>query len=166
MSIIPDDAPESPVEQKVIYEGYLISILLKGAVSLAETVLGIALLFISPSLFLSFTQWITAFIPAGGLIGAHLTSELASYTSATSHFLALYLLIRGAIKLVIIIALLKNKIWGYPALLVVMTGFLAYQFYQIATAGSLLVVGITLFDFVVMYFVWREWRIVRARANA
>jgi uncharacterized membrane protein len=44
--------------------------------------------------------------------------------------------------------------------LLVLAAFLVYQAYQIATTHSLIVIGITLFDLIVMYFIWREWRIV------
>ncbi|MDB5237401.1 MAG: hypothetical protein JWL88_503 [Parcubacteria group bacterium] len=163
MAMTPNQQLESPKEQKVIYEGYLISIILKGLISLNETITGIALLFIPASLFLAFTEWVSNYVPTSGFVGSHIAAELQSFTTGTSHFLAFYLLSRGAIKLIIIIALLMKKLWAYPALLIVMTGFLIYQAYQIATTGSLIVVGITLLDLVVMYFVWREWRIVRAR---
>lgn len=166
MTASENELRESPAEQKLIYEGYLVSIILKGLISLDETVTGIALLFIPPALFLAFTEWVADHIPTGGFIGAHLVAQIESYTSATSHFLAFYLFSRGIIKLVIIIALLRNKLWAYPALLLVMLGFLLYQFYQIATSGSILVIGITVLDIVVMYFVWREWRIVREKIAA
>ncbi|HEV7121392.1 MAG TPA: DUF2127 domain-containing protein [Candidatus Paceibacterota bacterium] len=155
---------ESPGEQKLIYEGYLVSIILKGLISLNETVTGIALLFIPPSIFLAFTDWVADIVPTSGFIGAHLAEQLNGYTASTSHFLALYLFSRGIVKLVLIIALLRNKLWAYPSLLLVMAGFLLYQFYQIAASGSILVIGITVLDIIVMYFVWREWRIVRERA--
>lgn len=154
---------ETQGEQKFIYEGFLVSIVLKGIISLNEVVTGIALLFIPPALFLTFTDWIADHIPTGGFIGAHLAAQMESYTSGTSHYLALYLLSRGIVKLVLIFALLMNKLWAYPSLLLVMLGFLLYQLYQIATSGSILVIGITVLDLIVMYFVWREWRIVRER---
>lgn len=163
METIEPTLQESPGEQKLIYEGYLISIILKGLISLNETISGVALLFIPPALFLAFVNWVASYVPTSGFIGAHLVAQLNSYTEGTSLYLALYLFSRGIVKLVIIIALLRNKLWAYPALLLVMFAFLLYQFYQIATSGSILVIGITVMDIVVMYFVWREWRIVRER---
>ncbi len=75
-------------EKKLVYEGFLASILFKGIVSLNETVSGIALLFIPPAWFLSFTLWVAQFIPTSTFIGAHLAAQLQSYTLGTSHFLA------------------------------------------------------------------------------
>jgi uncharacterized membrane protein len=92
--------------------------------------------------------------------------EVAKYTTGTVTFVALYLISRGLIKAFLIGALLKNKLWAYPWSLVVLALFVVYQLYQILTAHSLIVIAITLFDLVVMYFIYREWRIVKEHGGA
>lgn len=156
---------ETPAEEKQIYEFFLVSVLLKGFISVMEVVAGVAILFIPTELFLSVTTSVVQTMPPVApftFISEHLLAEVAKYTSATAVFLSVYLLSRGLVKTGLIWALLKNKLWAYPVSLVILAGFVAYQFYQIATGHSLLVIGITLFDLVVMYFIWREYRIVRA----
>ncbi|KND50391.1 MAG: hypothetical protein AB202_01905 [Parcubacteria bacterium C7867-007] len=151
---------ETPAEEKQIYEFFLISVLLKGAISVAEVIVGIIILIIPVSLFLSLlTMLIDATAPFP-FIHEHLVEEAGAYGAGTAVFLAVYLLSRGLIKSVLIGALLKNWLWAYPASLIVLSLFLVYQFYQIATQGSLAVIAITIFDIVVMYFIWREWRVV------
>jgi Predicted membrane protein len=157
---------ETPAEQKQIYEFFLASVLLKGAISVAEVVVGIIVLFVPTALFLSVVTGIVHLIPAQppfGFFSEHLLEEVARYTSGTALFLSIYLLSRGLVKAFLIWALLLNKLWAYPSSLIILAGFLAYQVYQIFSGHSLLVIGITVFDIIVMYFIWREWRIVRAR---
>lgn len=150
---------ESPREEKNIYEFFLLSVLAKGAISVIEVVSGIALFFIPPALIVSGTLFFLHFLPVNHLSVA-LMAEVAKYTTGTVVFVALYLLSRGLIKVFLIGALLKNLTWAYPVSLIVLGLFLVYQLYQIVTTHSFIVIGITLFDLVVMYFIWREWRIV------
>lgn len=146
----------------MVYEFFLWSVLLKGAISVAEVVVGIALFFIPPQSIVSLAIWFLNYVPLASLQQS-LMIEVAHYTTGAVTFVALYLLSRGLIKAALIGALLRNILWAYPASLIVLTFFLVYQAYQIITDHSLLIIGITLFDLVVMYFIYREWHIVRRR---
>lgn len=143
----------------MVYEFFLWSVLVKGAISLAEVIGGIVVLFIPPTTIVQAALFVLNYLPLSHLQNA-LMQEVATYTSGAVLFVALYLLSRGLIKVFLIWSLLKNRLWAYPASLVVLGLFLIYQMYQIATLHSLIVTGITLFDIVVMYFIYREWRIV------
>lgn len=146
-------------EDKVVYQVFFWSILVKGAISLAELVVGTALLFIPSTLIISWTLVILQYIPVSTLQNS-LMQEVATYTSGTVAFVALYLLSRGLIKVFLIVGLLRNKLWAYPASLVVLALLVVYQLYQLSSSYSLIVIAITVFDLFVMYFIWREWRIV------
>ena len=151
---------ETQLEKKVIYEGFLISVLLKGAISVAEVAGGIALFFIPPATIVSMGAFLLNYVPVASLQGVLLT-EIAKYTAGTVVFVALYLISRGLIKTFLVVALLRNMLWAYPASLIVLGLFVLYQLYQLAGDHSLLILGVTLFDLVVMYFIYREWRIVK-----
>lgn len=152
---------ESRQEERLIYDGFLISVLLKGAISLAEVISGIALFFIAPATIVGLGMLALNYLPVASL-QAVMLSEIAKYTAGTVTFVALYFISRGAIKIVLIAALLRNMLWAYPASLFLLGLFVLYQFYQLVVDHSLLILGITLFDLVVMYFIYREWQIVRA----
>lgn len=146
-----------------------ISIFIKGFISAAEIVLGVLAFFIPVSLV---TDLLTHYAQGelsedpNDFIGTHLI-QLANQFSVTSGtFIAFYLLSRGAIKLALIIALYKNQLWAYPSSLLVLGAFVAYQIYQILLSHSMIVILLTLFDLVVMYFIWREYKIVKAHARA
>lgn len=150
---------ETLEDEKMVYELFFWSILAKGAISLAELVVGIALLFIPSAFIISWTLFILQYIPVASLQNS-LMQEVAAYTSGTVAFVAFYLLSRGLIKVFLIVGLLKNKKWAYPASLVVLALLILYQLYQLAQAYSLILIFVTVFDLFVMYFIWREWKIV------
>ena len=85
----------------------------------------------------------------------------AVVSPATALFVAIYLLTRGLIKVGLVWGLLQGKLMAYPLSLGVLLLLVFYQIYQLLTPPfSLTVFGITVFDLFVMYFVYREWKIV------
>lgn len=156
-------------EERSIYELFRFSVILKGLISVAEVIAGIAFLFITPSLVQALAALLTHAELASepyDFIASHIIATAEQYTSYTSKFLSVYLLSRGLVKSFLIWALLRNKLWAYPASLIVLSLFVLYQLYQIITEYSWIVVGITLFDLVVMYFIWREYKIVESHLKA
>lgn len=151
-------------EEKRISLYFHISILIKGAISLAEIAAGIVVLFVPVTFFtnlvIGLAQSELAQEP-GDFIATHLTHVAQDFALTSSAFIAIYLLSRGLVKVVLIAALLKNKLWAYPASLVVLGLFVLYQIYQITTGFSWLLVALTIFDFIVMYFIWREYQILK-----
>lgn len=142
-----------------------ISIIGKGIVSAAEIVAGVVAFFIPVSTIADLVGgWARGELgeDPGDFIATqldHLAHQLA-FTSST--FIALYLLSRGLVKFVLIIAMLRNQLWAYPWSLAVIGAFVLYQIYQIVTAYSVAIVLLTLFDFVVMYFIWREYQVLKS----
>jgi uncharacterized membrane protein len=151
------------IEEKQIRTYFLVSIFLKGAISFVECVAGVAAFFVPLPEFFHTVLAIVASIlgpSLGALVIPHLAKIVQDITSMSVGFIGLYLLSRGLIKLVLIIAMLKNELRAYPLSLLVIGGFVLYQCYQIATHGSLGVVVLTVFDLIVMYFIWREYKIL------
>lgn len=159
------DRVETPKEEHAVYEFFFWSVLLKGFISLIEVVSGIAIFFIPPSRIVLLGVFLLNYLPVRTIQGI-LLSEIAKYTTGAVTFVALYLLSRGLIKVFLIWSLIKNQRWAYPASLVVLGGFVLYQGYQIYADRSLIVGAVTAFDLVVMYFIWREWRIVTRHHGA
>jgi uncharacterized membrane protein len=73
-------------------------------------------------------------------------------------FGAIYLLLHGAVKVVLVIALLLNKLWAYPWMIIVLLIFIGYQLYRIALQPSVGMVALTIFDAVIVALTWREYR--------
>ncbi len=154
---------ESPEVEHTVYELFKWSLILKGTISVAEVAAGIALLFIPPSwIALGVESVLTTLAPYTHLSPVqHIVDELLHYSDGAVMFAAIFLLSRGLIKCFLIWALLKGIVWAYPYSLAVMSLFVIYQIYEYTTTHSITFLAITAFDLVVMYFVWREWRIVK-----
>ena len=84
------------------------------------------------------------------------------FSVATQHFYAFYLLSHGVVKLLLVAGLLRDKLWAYPASPVAMTLFIAYQLYRYSYTHGIGLLALTVFDLVVIWLVWHEWR-ARAR---
>ena len=64
-------------------------------------------------------------------------------------------------KLLLVVDLLRDKLWSYPASLIVFGLFIVYQLYRYSyTHGAGLIV-LSVFDIVVMGLIWHEYRLVR-----
>jgi uncharacterized membrane protein len=70
------------------------------------------------------------------------------------------------VKVVLVVALLKNKRWAYPWMISVLLAFIAYQLYQIAVSPTAGLVALTLFDACVVFLTWHEYRQQRVRLRA
>jgi uncharacterized membrane protein len=81
---------ESPAEEKTIYEGFLISLLIKGLISLNEVISGLILLFIPLPLLIRLTDSAIQLLPNTQpfiFIATHITSNLQEITSGILIFL-------------------------------------------------------------------------------
>ena len=144
-----------------------IGIIAKGLNGLAELVGGLLLLFVTPSGI----HHVIALLTQGELsedphdvIAHYLLHTANGLTGSAVLFGAIYLLTHGAVKVVLVIALLLNKIWAYPCLIVVLLIFIGYQLYRIALHPTAGMIALTIFDAVIVTLTWREYR--RLRQNA
>jgi uncharacterized membrane protein len=151
-------------QEREIYLLFKGSLFLKGAISFFEIVFGTVALFIPVSAITTFAGFITQDEineDPGNFLANHILSAAHLITTLGTVYIGLYLISRGLLKLGLIIALFKNKLWAYPWSLAVLGTFMIFQIYEIIKAHSLAVIIITLFDCVVMYSIWKEWHIVK-----
>jgi len=143
-----------------------ISIILKGLDGALELVGGLLLLAVSPvtinHLIARVTQHELSEDP-NDVITTRLLHFGAGLTGSSVRFAAAYLLVHGVIKVVLVVALLRNKLWAYPWLILFLIIFIYYQLYRITLQPSAWLVGLTIFDAFVVWLTWREWRKQRAR---
>jgi uncharacterized membrane protein len=78
-------------------------------------------------------------------------------------FGAVYLLAHGIVKIVLVIALLRNRLWAYPWMIAVLLAFIAYQVYRIVTSPTAGMIALTIFDLVVTVLTVIEYRRQRTR---
>ena len=86
----------------------------------------------------------------------HTASHL---TSSSTLYGAVYLLIHGAAKIVLVALVLRGKLWAYPLLIGLLLAFIAYQLYQIiAIRFSVGLTALTVFDAFLAWLTWREYQ--------
>jgi len=69
-----------------------------------------------------------------------------------------YLLLHGLIKIVLVAALLRNKVWAYPWMIAFLLIFIGYQLYRIVLEPTFGLSALTIFDAFIVWLTWREWR--------
>ena len=138
--------------------------LLKGVHAVVECVGGIALALIGTSTIADLANAITQeelIEDPNDFVATRLLALAQNFSVETKHFYAFYLLSHGVVKLLLVIGLLRSKLWSYPASLIVLGIFIVYQLYRFSyTHGAGLIV-LTLFDIVVMGLIWHEYNLVR-----
>jgi uncharacterized membrane protein len=106
---------------------FQIGIIAKGLNGLAELVGGLMLLFQTPGgirhLAIVLTQGELSEDPHD-FVARYLLHTANGLTGSAVFFGAIYLLLHGAVKVVLVTALLLNKLWAYPCMIVVLLIFI------------------------------------------
>src|SRR5215207_7879206 len=84
------------------------------------------------------------------LIATRILHSADGVTGGAVRFGAIYLLAHGAVKIVLVIALLLDKFWAYPWMIGFLTLFIGYQLYRIALHPSAGLIALTIFDALVL----------------
>jgi len=147
---------------------FRITVALKGLDGLLEIVGGLVLLFVSPASINDLVRWATAHELAQDphdFIARHLLHSASQLSTASTVYGAVYLLAHGVAKVVLVVLVLRNKLWAYPWMIALLGVFIAYQIYRLTYRVSLGFVVLTLFDAVVAWLTWREYQSRRALAT-
>ncbi|WP_111429331.1 DUF2127 domain-containing protein [Rhodobacteraceae bacterium DSL-40] len=147
-----------------IHQVFRVSVILKGLHALIEIAGGLLFYFVSTQQILALVNRLTReelVEDPRDFVATHLLAAAQGLTGATESFYAWYLVSHGLIKVVLVVGLLREKLVAYPASLVAMAGFIAYQLYRYSYTHSLGLILLTIFDLVVMVLIWHEWRLLR-----
>jgi uncharacterized membrane protein len=140
---------------------FRLSVLIKGLDGLLETLGGILLLVIPLQGLSDAAQWAAAWAVVqdpDGMLATSLLGITTNLTAVTAVLAALYLLAHGVVKLFLVWAVLKDKLWAFPLMIVFLLGFVGYQSYEIGRHLSWGLVALTAFDLVVIVLTLVEFR--------
>ncbi len=147
-----------------IHQAFELSVILKGIHAAIECIGGIALALTSTSTVAHFVDLLTQdelVEDPNDFVATHLLAWAQDFSVGTRNFYAFYLLSHGVVKLLLVVGLLKGRLWSYPASLVVLGLFIVYQAYRFSyTHGAGLIV-LSVFDLIVMGLIWHEYSLVR-----
>lgn len=153
------------MDKDFLHRLFRISILLKGLDGLLELV-GAAIIFTVSS------QWITRLAqilfrhelgqdPTDFLAG-FLIQSFTNLSVSTQQFVAVYLFVHGAVKVGLVVGLWKNKLWAYPVAGVILSIFIIYQSVRFFHTHSVVLLGLTLFDILIVVLLRFEYRRLNA----
>ncbi|MGV8838965.1 MAG: DUF2127 domain-containing protein [Bauldia sp.] len=152
------------ITERRVHQIFEVTVVLKGAHALVECLGGLFLALIGTDSIVRLVAWATQQEIAedpNDFVASHLLAWSQSFSISTKQFFAFYLLSHGVIKLVLVVGLLRNQVWAYPASLVVLGLFILYQVYRFTLTGSPFLVALTMLDLVVLALVWHEYTLIR-----
>jgi uncharacterized membrane protein len=148
---------------------FRISLILKGLDGILELVGGVLALIISPThlsgIVRALTQHEFSEDPQD-FIANHLIRFADSLTVSADLFGAIYLLLHGAVKVVLVFAVVRDKLWAFPWMIAFLLVFIVYQTYELTINFSLWLLALTLFDGFVMALTIVEYHKRRAERAA
>jgi uncharacterized membrane protein len=140
---------------------FKLSVLAKGLDGALETIGGVLLFFVSPQ---SMERTIRGLLAhelsrdPHDFIARHLLRSVQEVSHGTRIFAAVYLLSHGLAKVVVVVAVLRNKTWAYPAMIALLAAFVVYQLYKLWLRVTLGMTLLTVFDLFVIWLTWREYQ--------
>ena len=161
--------PAGSIRREVLI--FRITLILKGLDGLLELVGGVLLLVLRPEQIQGLARLFTREElneDPQDFIATHL---LAASNSLSAHgglslWGALYLLSHGLIKVVLVWAVLRDRLWAYPWMVGFLLVFIAYQGYAMIIHFTIGLLLLTVLDAIVCVLTVREYRRLRCAAAA
>ncbi len=139
---------------------FAVGIILKGLDGVLEVVGGFLLLVVSPTTIDRLTRALTQHELSQDphdFLANYVLHAAGSLTGSSIQFGAVYLISHGVVKIVLVAALLRSKLWAYPWMIAFLIAFIAYQIYRMTFAFSIGLLALTVFDILVVWLTYREY---------
>lgn len=156
---IADNPAEHP--RDVTDRAFQVGLVLKALDGLLETAGGVFLFFISPDQINRLAQWLTH----GELsedphdwIATHVLKSAHHFAASGLTFGAIYLLIHGVVKLVLVAEVWRDHLWAYIGLIVVTALFIIYQTYRMVDDFTFGMLALSIFDLIIIFLTVVEYR--------
>ncbi len=162
----PHTAPAAPSGRRFLDRFFVVSVSLKGLDGVLELLGGALLLFVTPARIVDWVRVLTQHELAEDshdLLANALVHAAGSLNAAGALFAAVYLLAHGAVKVVLVAAVLRNRVWAYPWMIAFMVLFVIYQVVEMVRRFTWGMFGLTVFDAVIIALTIREYRHHRTR---
>lgn len=146
--------------EKTFHQAFEIGLLLKAVFAIAEIAGGIGAYFVTPQSLIQIANFISGHELAENprdFIANYLQHAAHQFSMSTRHFVAVYLLAHGIVKLWLIAGLLRKRLWYYPVAIAVFGLFVFYQLYRYTLTHSIFLLLITAIDLVVIALTWYEF---------
>jgi uncharacterized membrane protein len=145
-----------------VHRLFQISLLLKGAHSLLEIIGGTLLAVVPQETILRVANLLTQeelLEDPRDVIANYILRTAQGLSIDQKRTAAVFLLSHGIVKLFLIIAVLRNKPWAYPAFVIALGLLISYQTYKLIHVFSPGLTALTVLDSIVLVLVWHEYRL-------
>ena len=149
--------------RRILHRFFELGIIIKGVDGGLELVGGLLLVFLPPAAI----NRVVFFFVEGELKEdpTDLVANLLLHTTRSAIEVRVsasaFLIVHGIVKLALVGGLATNRLWSYPAAILVFAGFTIYQLYQLSQQYSLFLEVVTVLDVIVILLVIAEYRHMR-----
>ena len=157
-----------PFRETILHRAFEVGLLLKAIFAVLETLGGVVAFFISQRFLLGAIIRLTQqgrILDPDNAVAQYLLQAAQGFSMSTRHFVGLYLASHGGVKLLVLAALWREKLWAYPLAIFVFAAFIAYQLYRFTFTHSPWLMLLTLADLAVIWLTWREYSLQRHRRS-
>jgi uncharacterized membrane protein len=148
---------------------FLAGIILKGIDGLLEVISGGTILFVGVRR-IRYLLWLWTsgeLSQEPGNVVAQKVAHVGQHLSSQSaRFVGIYLLAHGAVKLGLVVGMLRGWRWAYPTAEVILVAFIGYQCYRLTTTWSWILLIVTFIDAAIVVLIHLEYRRVRQSLRA
>jgi uncharacterized membrane protein len=138
---------------------FLWSIVLKAVDGGLEIFGGVLLLVVEPARITQLAKLVTQHelgTDPHDFIARHIVRSAHNFAAGGRTFAAVYLLVHGLTKIVLVIEILREHLWAYKGMVVMLGLFIIYQVYRMFYKPSISLVLLSAFDAFVIVLTLRE----------
>jgi uncharacterized membrane protein len=153
---------------KAVHETFKVGVILKGVDGVLQIAGATLLLFLKPGQIRHAVVLVTRHELSrdpDDRVANYLLRAADHLSVSHQLFASLYLLSHGVVKVVLVWALLRSKLWAYPAAILIFAAFSAYQIYQFVISHSIVMLVLTILDVIVIALTWAEYSRLRHRPS-
>jgi uncharacterized membrane protein len=140
------------------------AVFLKGLDGVIEVLGAFALWLVGPGRLINLIYRITQdriSKDSDDLFATHLRTAASHISLSGDHFMTAYLLVSGLIKIVVVFALVRGKLWAYPLAIAVFGLLVVYSLYRYTSTHGAGLLLLSAFDILLIWLVWKEYRAVK-----
>jgi uncharacterized membrane protein len=156
------ESATSARREALIRRVFRAGLFLKAFDSAIELAAGAAIALVPAGLILRLAQALTRaeLIEDPNDVAARFILDAAEQLSISHKMAAaFYLASHGAVKLFLVVMVLRERPWAYPVFMIALVLLIAYQSVQLTQGWSIWLAGLTVLDLVVLVLTWHEYRL-------
>lgn len=88
---------------------------------------------------------------------------LLAHPLYVTYFLSIYFIFWGTLDIILSYNLLKGRHWAFPASLICIAGFIAYEMVRFTHTHSYILLGVVMIDLVIFALIYTEYKKIRPK---